>query len=483
MIRLAISLFIVLFFCNPAIAGKKSTTLSNADQVKMCSFKKTGDWWTAKYSTLPNTIANNPTTGSPEFCEFYQFSQDWFLYLISPSKTKNLANWQDPTQYPLLETSGTDSCDKDMPKNSFNVRSVKSANHTGDFVLPERIDQAGRDVYAIYDQQRNIVFYEVRFSINLCDYKKIQMADNFPGKTAELKMAWRILTKKDTKDNFYHIDATISGKAYTLGLIGWHIVVAADNHPEMVWMTLDHTSNAVECTQMAASQSSYDFTSAQCAQNAANCNNLNQTLESTAITLPATVKPNDICQQFKYGTLEGQKIETSDGLNIALLKKLNSELQDTIFANSKLPKSLAVWKNYQVTGALWISDIHKDSNVSSNQRGSLELANTVMETEFQGTAGKAGSATNCFACHNYSATSSNTSTSAGLSHIFDDIISGQQCRDEKSSVTINNQPQAETQCPKTCSAAGDLKWNGQWTNQDAKTGKQLPNTVCGCCPS
>ncbi|ABD79586.1 mannan-binding lectin [Saccharophagus degradans] len=480
--KLLLSLCLVVVSIHQAHAASGNKTLSNADQVENCSFAKANNWWQATYASLPSAVANNPTTGDPEFCEFYQFSQDWFLYLISPSPTKNLANWQDPKQFPLLETSGTDSCDNDVPKNAFNVRTVKSTDAKEDFVIPERIDQAGRNVYAIYDQQGNIVFYEVRFSINLCDYKKMQMKNNFPGKTAELKMAWRVLTKNDSKDDFYHMEATISGKPYLLGLVGWHIVVAADNHPEMVWMTLDHNSNAVECTKIAAGQNAYDFTSAACAKNAADCNNLNKTLNSTAITLPSTVQPNDICQQFKYGTLEGQPITTKDGLNIALVKKLNGELQN-LFTQPKLPKSLAVWKHYQVTGALWISDINKDSSDTTNQRGSLELANTVMETEFQGTAGQANSATNCFACHNYSATQSNTSTSAGLSHIFDDIIAGQQCRDVQSSVTINSQPQAQTQCPTTCKTAGALKWNGQWTNQDAKTGKQLPMTVCGCCPN
>lgn len=452
--------------------------LSNQQQVADCKFTKSGSWWNTAYSSLPASIANNPVTGSPEFCEFYQFAQDWFLYLISPSaNNKKIANWQDPQQYPLLETAGTNSCDAEFPKNAFNLRTVKSSDPGGEFVLPERIDQAG-GVYAIYDQQGNVVFYEVRFSKNLCDYKKIQQANNFPGKTAELKMAWRILTKKDKKSDYYTTKAKINGKNYTLGLIGWHIVVAADNHPEMVWITMDHKGNAVECDAINGQQTGYDFTSSNCAQNMSSCINLNKTLKSTSITLPSGTKPNDICQEFKYGTLAGQGIDTPDGLNVALVEKLNTNM-DTIFAASGLPKSLKIWSEYRFTGALWVSDIAKGSSDSSNQRGSLELANTVMETEFQGQSGTAGSSVNCFGCHNYSATSSNTATNAGLSHIFDDVITG-QCKDVTATSLINNQQQAEQICPGSCSGAG-LKWNGQWTNQNAKTGAQLPMTVCGCC--
>lgn len=462
--------------------SQAATKLTNPDQVKECDFSKSNHWYKTPYSKLPSSVENNKHTGSPEFCEFYQFAQDYFLYLVSPSSSKSLANWQDSSQYPLLETSGTDSCDKQAPANAFNIRSIKSKNDTSRFVIPERIDQAGENVHAIYDQNGNVIFYEVRFSMNLCDYEKIQQKDNFPGKTTELKMAWRILEKgAKGNDDFYQMDATISGIDYTLGLVGWHIVVAADNHPEMVWLTLDHTSNAVECANIGTGQVEHDFTSKACATNDSNCININETLDASVITLPEGTKPNDICQAFRYGTIEGQSTNSNDWLNIALIKKLNHELQNNIFSASGLPAGLDVWKNYQVTGALWISNIGLDSEVTKNQRGSLLLANTVMETQFQGTTEQPDTAHNCFHCHEYSAKESNTRDRAGLSHIFDNIISGQQCHDETSSVVINSQAQAKQQCPKTC-AAKNLNWNKQWTNQDAKTGKQLPMTVCGCCP-
>ena len=482
------ALMSVVMFASVTAQSKstKPATLSNAQQVKDCSFSASSNWWQKSYDSLPSSVANNPVTGDPEFCEFYQFAEDWFLYLISPSGTEGQANWEDQQRFPLLETTGTDSCDADSPARALNVRTAKASDDSKEYVIPERIDQAGGQ-HAIFDQEGNIVFYEIHFSRNLCDYKNIQSKLNFPGKTLEMKMAWRIMNSGDNGSNYYQTNAIISGKEYQLGLIGWHIVVTADNHPEMVWITLDHTNNAVVCSDISASQKAYDFTSAACAKDQSQCNNLNQTLKATTIKLPDTIQPNDICQQFPYGTLEGQPIDTRDGLNIALIEKLNKELQETIFVQSDLPASLPVWKNYQFTGALWLSDITQDSGSSTgntNQRGSLELANTVMETSFQGTHGTAGSAVNCFGCHNYNGTASkksNTSDQASLSHIFDDIIQGQQCRDEKASAVINSQSQAQSACPTVCSSNG-LKWNGQWTNQDAKTGAQLPMTVCGCCP-
>jgi hypothetical protein len=298
-------------------------------------------------------------------------------------------------------------------------------------------------------------------------------------------MAWRVLNPTDIVSNFIHTTATIAGESYQLGLTGWHIVVAADNHPEFVWATVDHVNNAVSCADISSGKPAYDFTSQACAQNKSNCNNLNTTLESTDITLPDGTKPNDICQVFPYGTVQRSDITTADGLNIALIKKLNNELQNTIFKAADLPASLTVWANYQFTGALWINDITQNST-SSNQRGSLELANTVMETSFQGTVGQANSSVNCFGCHQYKGTSqtsnNNTENSATLSHIFDDIKGG-QCVDVQTSSVVNSQSQATNECPTACTGNNEFIWNGQWSNQNAKTGAQLPMTVCSCCPN
>lgn len=407
------------------------STLTNAQQVKNCSFSRSGKWWSRDYNSLPAYIAKNPVTGSPEFCEFYQFAEDWFLYLISPSAISDNQNWEDQTRFPLLETAGTNSCDDTAPKHALNIRTAKSSDDSQGFVLPERMDQAG--AHAIYDQNGNVVLYEIRFSKNLCDYKAIQKQPNFPGKTLEMKISWRVLANTDDTNSYYTTTAIINKKNYKLGLIGWHIVVTADNHPEMVWITLEHQNNSVICNDTGANQPGRSFTSRACAQDTKKCNHLNESLASSAIKLPPKSPPYDICQAYPYGTLEGQSIETKDGLNIALVQKLNNELRNTILAESGIPASLAVWRNYQFNGALWISDIKQGSSVSSNQRGSLLLANSVMETTFQG-KGNTKPMLNCFVCHNYNGTSSSNPGNTGdkntgknsISHIFDEIISGQQ---------------------------------------------------------
>ncbi|MFT6777997.1 MAG: hypothetical protein ACJAV1_001925 [Paraglaciecola sp.] len=408
------------------VFSAQSATLSNADQVKNCNFSKTDKWWQVDFASLPANVANNPVTKDNEFCEFYQFAQDYFLYLLSPSTTTTgQSNWQNQQTFPLLETAGTDSCDDEHQAHSFNIRTAKDPHDNKPFVIPSKIDQA--DAGAIYDQEGNVVFYEIRFSKNLCDYKTIQYKPNFPGKTIELKMAWRVMNDSDNSASYYQTTANIDGNTYQLGMVGWHIVIAADNHPEFVWATLDHVENAVSCADISSGESAYDFTSQACAQDKNKCHNLNDTFASTDVKLPAGTQPNDICQVYPYGTVKSNDIDTRDGLNIALIKKLNNELQNTIFKAPNLPTSLAVWKNYQFTGALWVSEPDK-GDAEDNQRGSLKLANTVMETQFQ----DIDNGINCFGCHAYSGTESNTSNTAILSHIFDDIIAGQKSANKTS---------------------------------------------------
>ncbi|MCZ6675372.1 MAG: hypothetical protein O7C75_20780, partial [Verrucomicrobia bacterium] len=91
---------LILNACSAETPASKETTvsstaLSHAQQVKACNFAKTGAWWTGSFGDLAANVAHNPVTGDTEFCEFYQFAQDYFLYLISPSSTAGLDNWEN----------------------------------------------------------------------------------------------------------------------------------------------------------------------------------------------------------------------------------------------------------------------------------------------------------------------------------------------------------------------------------------------------
>jgi hypothetical protein len=71
---------------------------------------------------------------------------------------------------------------------------------------------------------------------------------------------------------------------------------------------------------------------------------------------------------------------------------------------------MAIFANYPMHGALWTNGGQASTN--DNQRGSLELANTTMETFVQNAPPKTNA--NCFGCHVFSPQSPLT-----VSHIYE----------------------------------------------------------------
>jgi hypothetical protein len=328
----------------------------------------------------------------------------------------------------------------------------------------------------------------------MCDVKKIQQQQNFPGGTTELKTAWKVLGTNDDPSKFITIDANITpvtsdqknAKTTQLGMVGFHLVQATPNHPEFVWATFEHKVNAPDCSSPDTT-TGWSFASKVCTaslkDNPTKCD-FNQPTKQTKLTGPAT----EICRKYPDGSSVG---DLKYDENTQSINTLNANVQPYLTDNFK------VLSNYFNVGALWVSDIKQGSYITptdgrsvskvGNQRGSLRLANTVAETEYQSVDLNANFVSNCFGCHNYTGTANNGSntTSNSLSHIFDDIaIGSNQCLDVQAATKINSQAQAKAECPKTCTnSSSKLKWNSQWTNQSASTGEQLPQTVCGCCGS
>jgi hypothetical protein len=159
----------------------------------------------------------------------------------------------------------------------------------------------------------------------------------------------------------------------TLGLVGFHMVINTALHPEFIWATIEHRSDDPNCNNpQTAPANGWDFTSAQAAQCLAN-GGINS------------------CPQFKFNT--GAPPTTPTG-----------------GVPSQVCRTMAVFANYPMEGALWTNG-GMDS-VTANQRGSLELANTTMETFKQ--IAPPGPNANCFGCHHFT-----TTAPLNVSHIYE----------------------------------------------------------------
>lgn len=490
-IKMAFILFAILSFSFNAHSG--------STKPKTC--KAHLDWITS-----PDAPAEVPGKKKADFCDFYSFSWQWFLQLVNtpatptPTPTSVGAtattprNFQVNANYPVLEGKGENSCDDEVSANTLFTTLNKSDDAVA---IPDRTGQAGTSGLGIYDQNGNVVFYNIRFSRHMCDVGKIQLKPNFPSGTTEIKTAWKQLTVNDNTDDYFVMEANIDGIAGNekLGMIGFHLAMATTLHPEMIWASFEHVTNSPECapnTSYPGTQ--WSFASQECIYSTKDCKqpwNVAATVVNppSASPVPApTGTPSEICKVYPYGT---HPSDPHYDENIAAITQLNTQIH-ALLSKSSAPADMKVWKNYINIGALWLSDSKKpsatadtDIPVISNQRGSLRLANTVMETTFQKGFISAKEkhnqySSNCFGCHEYTVDKNYWNTGPhnqfDVSHIFiNDILAG-QCISNTDVVStegaISDDRDAQQKCAITCSTKGG--WKGEWTQKEE-------GSVCGCC--
>lgn len=413
----------ILTQAEPAKPKPSTPVVSSTLPISACLASPT---WLSPTNQLPTEIGNGVPVGSETNCQFYQFSYQWFLSMMQPTSpgaderafealNLYLPNTKDQCSKPKLSAQKNRAA---IGKALF-VRTLKTDKGTFDPVLPEDIAQATGQ--ALYDQAGNVVLYSVWYNNTECEATASQ---GFKPNTVEIKTSWRILTATDP--SYYTIPATIpaiSKQPLTLGLVGVHLVINTANHPEFVWATFEHKSNAPDCTHPQSTPSEgWSFTSADCAaclvnQTPAQCAaSLPQCSFNTGVTPPkgVTGTPNEVCRVYSDGTDPGSMTNgNNNDTNRANIDMLNAQLVGPVGLITLLPasNSLAVLKNYFLVGGLWTNG-GVSSSTPNEQRGSLELANMTMETFFQ------AQGDNCFSCHGY-----DPATPLDISHIINNLIS------------------------------------------------------------
>lgn len=378
----------------------------------------------ASWVTSPNPPAEIGGPGVPvgdeTFCQFYQFAEQWFLSLVSPSSTPGERVFET---FNIVGASGTTSCaasallaGKAALKKHLFARVNKPRTADFDPTLPADLNQATDQ--AMYDQNGNIVLYAMLYNATECKATPAGFAPN----TIEVKTSWRILTAPDP--TYYTMEATVqfaSGpKQLLLGLVGFHLAINTALHPEFIWVTYEHKRNDPDCAKPSAT-SGWSFTSdaaAQClAQNGlANCGQYNFN-QGSAAGSGTTSTPTQTCRTYPDGTDPVPPDVGPNGnrnaLNAFTIDTLNDQLVGPNGILTALPASnpMAVFANYTMQGAIWTNG--GAASAVANQRGSLELANTTMETFVQNPPPKPNSL-NCFGCHNY-----DPSAPLDVSHIYE----------------------------------------------------------------
>ena len=397
----------------------------------------------ASWITSPNPPSEVATAES--FCDFYQFSWQWFLAQVSPAPDYATSN-ERVFETNRLHNPDVKSGQCSLPMLLGRASAAKMLEERDD--KPQDFEDTQADGNALYDQNGNLLYYNIWYSKAMCESTQ----QGFAGGTFEIKVAWKVLPKPDS--SYYTMQATLPGgtQPVTLGVVGFHLANWTQNHPEMIWATFEHKTNAPLCDGSSPLPASgWSFASNEAAAcltanpqptsgppNAA-CSSFsfNTPDKFANPPPPPTNTPDNICRQFAYGNQPGQSINGNDNAaNLLAIQQLNDQLVGASGMLTKLPDTdpMAIWKNYEMIGAIWTKGgansgnppisftVHEKTgdkimpgDPTSLQRGSLELANMSMETFQQGDTSWAP---NCFGCHAF-----NTTAPLNVSHICTSLFS------------------------------------------------------------
>ncbi len=382
----------------------------------------------------PTLQTEVPNGTQAELCDFNVMGWESFLYLVEPvSEGSNERRFEVTQDYPNYLGNQTDSCAPQSNQDVLNLLVNATTGPGG----PEAGTNV--EVYSVGPEgtsEGNIVLYNVRFSRNLCGNNG--SGATLPDNLVEIKTAWRYITPETNALDYYTIDVTLdTGEQMKLGLIGFHLAQTTPLHPEMIWTTWEHIANVPDCVPSDLSPerpaNGWTMMTNSCAECigsdnpsdcTAQCTNseniyINEGRNDSTGSAPYIADSTNVCRVFPEGT---QNVGTQSEQNRANIRALNEQIIGEDGYLTKLDPSdpQAIWRNYEMVGGIWFNN--EGTLEPTEQSGSLQLANSVMETIFQGTftpgtdtpTSTSGNL-NCFVCHQSG--SYPAAQSGNLSHI------------------------------------------------------------------
>jgi len=368
--------------------------------------------------SLPIDVAETES-----FCDFYQFSWQWFLAQTQQAEDPQKNQERVFEQNRIYQFGGV--------KNQCNLppivgRHASFEHQQARIRKSDEFERIEADSHALYDQNENILSYNIYYAAQNCEATE----KGFPPKSLEIKAAWMKL--KEPSDKYLTIAEPAGESLEYYGLVGMHFAIWTPRHPEAIWVTWEHRDNAPLCDGSSPVQS-YNFASKAASKclhekkSALKCADFKFNIPHEITPAPDKGKPINVCREYAYGNQHGKAINGNDtSANLLAIQSLNNELVGPHGLLTKLHNRnpMKVWSNYQMVGALWTKGGQESgvlpvphnggsASPSSPQRGSLELTNMSMETFQQG---EDSYVPNCFGCHGYK-----SQTPLGVSHIQQDL--------------------------------------------------------------
>lgn len=393
-----------------------------------------------------------PTDNSK--CDFYKWAHQMFLWMVSPAAGGIVLD--SPTFFDVNFNSSGNAVY--LPNtlgeidNSFALRGTKPQNFQpggqaggSDTLLSLNgslvyFGVHANDVYAWFNTavSNGVLPSTTPFPSTPQELSKIvqyaasngAVLPDADALTLELKTAWVDGTTVDdlsqyvtisadvpnyvkTSDTLWTIDATAPSVQKTLALVGMHVVGPVQGHPEMVWATFEHRTNAPDnlfyfdtiIGQFPVpydSSGTWNFMTKGGSQSGALTPQM--TIDGgngdVKATSGNTIRQNDVYRVNPWGnaptaaSAENNSELISLNLDVRLMLALTGDVR----------------ANYFQVGAVWTRDGSIPSSPTDPELvGSLLLANSTMETYHQQGSGNPNMG--CFGCHS-------AGSSTGTSHLF-----------------------------------------------------------------
>jgi hypothetical protein len=375
---------------NLALSVANSSTISGLDGDCVAPT----DWFSGMVPTPEPK--NFPQGTDVTNCDFHLISWQYFLWLTEEVNGKL-----------RFETFFTDkSIHPETKDDTYQVLDIVEQALSKGML----IDQNNRAVYSnimINDVYRDWVLANKLYDPEV--FAAFDATAEFPVGSMSLKANWKIVQTNEDVSNLYTTQADIKlltmvngepripeenakvQKGVEVALVGFHIAIVVEGHPEFIWATFEFDDNAPNFRVeqgMNAPVDSVDhlFYQAKTIARQTNANNaaiLEFVNESNQTLTPIT----QVARQYANGG--------GSPTNQGNIEHLNTDVKNLL--------GTSIWRNYFEVGAVWFNTEkgvlkpNWNPNVDSSMvTGSLRLSNSTIETFTQ----KVASQNECFSCHN-----------------------------------------------------------------------------------
>jgi hypothetical protein len=394
-----------------------------------------------------------PNPSSDNDCAFYNIAWNFFMYatqskrgalptFLSYSTPRDIAGAAIAKDFPpsAAEASGQAGTVALAPRGAKQFSNLPGLN--GGFV------QAGVAKAVLIDKNRNAIYYGIHLNDTFASFLRDNKINDpkrilgtpgtddgaispileFRTGSLELKSAWQIVEgpippnyitvvatipwlKNEADGTGVSVDDSHPPQKVVLALLGLHVIVAIDDHPEFIWATFEHadvsdltklqgfvdvapavTENPSPGKAVVLADANRDYTLYEKGLDPTKANDV-QSAETIQID-EATQKFSKSTSVYRVFPGSNSKGSTED----EAVSDLNEDFGRMF--NDRDPGKADLRRNYRLVGAVWINDptknfaeklFFKDDVLAGEDR----LSNMAMESFTQPEA----DSPNCFSCH------------------------------------------------------------------------------------